>query len=72
MSQFSDRLMFFRKYEERFSGGHGGVTGTVMGVLFLGTLTNLLLIAGVNSFWQGTASGVVLITAVALDRTRRD
>ena len=56
----------------RFSGGHGGVTGTVMGVLFLGTLTNLLLIAGVNSFWQGTASGLVLITAVALDRTRRD
>jgi ribose transport system permease protein len=56
----------------RFSGGHGGVTGTVMGVLFLGTLANLLLIAGVNSFWQGTASGLVLITAVALDRTRRD
>jgi ribose transport system permease protein len=56
----------------RFSGGHGGVTGTVMGVLFLGILTNLLLIAGVNSFWQGTASGLVLIAAVALDRTRRD
>ena len=56
----------------RFSGGHGGVTGTVMGVLFLGVLTNLLLIAGVNSFWQGTASGIVLIAAVALDRTRRD
>lgn len=43
-----------------------------MGVLFLGILTNLLLIAGVNSFWQGTASGLVLITAVALERTRRD
>jgi len=56
----------------RFSGGHGGVTGTVMGVLFLAILTNLLLIAGVNSFWQGTASGIVLIAAVALDRTRRD
>ena len=26
MSQFVDRLMFFRKYEERFSGGHGVVT----------------------------------------------
>lgn len=56
----------------RFSGGHGGVTGTLMGVLFLGVLINLLLIAGVNSFWQGTASGLVLIAAVALDRTRRD
>ena len=26
MSQFVDRLMFFKKYEERFSGGHGVVT----------------------------------------------
>ena len=26
MSQFIDRLMFFRKYEERFAGGHGVVT----------------------------------------------
>ena len=26
MSQFIDRLMFFKKYEERFSGGHGVVT----------------------------------------------
>jgi ribose transport system permease protein len=56
----------------RFSGGHGGVTGTLMGVLFLAVLTNLLLIGGVNSFWQGTASGLVLIAAVAVDRTRRD
>jgi len=56
----------------RFSGGHGGVTGTLLGVLFLGVLINLLLIAGVNSFWQGTASGLVLIAAVAIDRGRRD
>ena len=26
MSQFIDRLMFFRKYEEKFAGGHGVVT----------------------------------------------
>jgi ribose transport system permease protein len=56
----------------RFSGGYGGVTGTVVGVLFLGLLLNLLLIAGVPSFWQGTVSGLVLIAAVAADRSRRD
>ena len=54
----------------RFSGGEGGVTGTVVGVLFLAILSNLLLLVGVNSFWIGTATGFVLIGAVALDRSR--
>src|SRR5262245_64852523 len=35
-----------------FLGGVGGVTGTVVGVLFIGTLQNGLSIAGVQSFWQ--------------------
>lgn len=56
----------------RFSGGHGGATHTLLGVLFLGTLNSVLVIAGVSSFWQGTASGLVLIAAVAIDRTRED
>jgi ribose/xylose/arabinose/galactoside ABC-type transport system permease subunit len=56
----------------RFSGGHGGVGGTLLGIVFLQCLSNLLLIAGVDSFWLGTASGVVLVIAVAIDRTRKD
>lgn len=56
----------------RFSGGYGSITRTLFGVLFLGVLNDLLSIAGVSSFWQGTASGLVLIIAVAIDRTRRD
>jgi ribose/xylose/arabinose/galactoside ABC-type transport system permease subunit len=56
----------------RFSGGYGGVTRTLLGVLFLGVLNNILFIGGVSSFWQGTASGLVLIAAVAIDRSRRD
>jgi ribose/xylose/arabinose/galactoside ABC-type transport system permease subunit len=56
----------------RFSGGFGSATRTVFGVLFLGVLNSLLFAAGVSSFWQGTASGLVLIAAVALDRTRKD
>ena len=56
----------------RFSGGSGSVTRTLTGVLFLGVLNNLLFIAGVSSFWQGTASGVALIAAVAVDRSRQD
>lgn len=56
----------------RFSGGHGGVGSTLLGVLFIATLNNALAIAGVDSFWQGTAAGVVLIAAVAIDRTREE
>jgi ribose transport system permease protein len=56
----------------RLSGGYGGVTGTVVGVLFLSVLTSVLLSAGVSSFWLGTVSGTVLILAVALDRSRRE
>ncbi len=56
----------------RFSGGFGSATRTLFGVLFLGVLNSLLFAAGVSSFWQGTASGLVLILAVALDRTRKD
>jgi ribose transport system permease protein len=55
-----------------FSGGYGGITRTLSGVLFLQVLLNLLTIAGINSFWQGAASGLVLIAAVAIDRSRRD
>ncbi|MEV7605990.1 ABC transporter permease [Paenarthrobacter sp. NPDC089322] len=56
----------------RFSGGFGSATRTLFGVLFLGVLNSILYAAGVSSFWQGTASGLVLIAAVALDRTRKD
>ncbi len=56
----------------RLSGGWGGAGGTLIGVLFLGTLTNVLVLTGASSYWQGTMSGLVLVVAVALDRTRRD
>ncbi len=56
----------------RFSGGNGNATRTLFGVLFLGILNNLLFIAGVSSFWQGTASGAALIAAVAVDRSRKE
>ena len=41
-----------------FLGGVGGVSGTAVGVLFIGTLQNGLAIAGVQSFWQQVVTGV--------------
>ena len=50
-----------------FLGGVGGVTGTAVGVLFIGTLQNGLSISGVSSFWQQVVTGVILILAISID-----
>lgn len=55
-----------------FTGGVGGVTGTAVGVLFIGTLQNGLAIAGVSSFWQQVVTGVILIAAVGIDRLQQN
>ncbi len=55
-----------------FIGGVGGVTGTAVGVLFIGTLQNGLAIAGVSSFWQQVVTGAILIAAVAIDRLQQN
>ena len=54
-----------------YTGGEGGVLGTLIGVLFLGVVQNGLTLSGVSSFWHGTVSGVILIAAVGLG-VRRD
>lgn len=53
-----------------FSGGEGGVFGTMIGVLFLGIIQNGLTLSGVSSFWQGMVSGGILIFAVWLGGVR--
>ena len=54
-----------------FLGGVGGVSGTAVGVLFIGTLQNGLAIAGVPSFWQQVVTGAILIVAIAIDRVQQ-
>ena len=55
-----------------FVGGVGGVTGTAVGVLFIGTLQNGLAIRGVSSFWQQVVTGAILIFAVGIDRLQQN
>jgi ribose transport system permease protein len=54
-----------------YTGGEGGVLGTLVGVVFLGVVQNGLTLSDVSTFWQGTVSGVILIGAVGLDVLRR-
>ncbi|HZE05060.1 MAG TPA: ABC transporter permease, partial [Solirubrobacteraceae bacterium] len=49
-------------------GGTGGLTGTVAGVLVIGVLGNGVDLLGINAYWQGIVTGLVLVAAVALDR----
>lgn len=53
------------------SGGLGGVPGTVVGVLILGSLSNGMSLNFVPTFYQSIATGVVLLFAVALSQIRR-
>lgn len=51
-------------------GGVGGVPGTVMGVLILGSLSNGMAIMAVPSFYRTIATGAVLLIAVAISQYR--
>jgi ribose transport system permease protein len=52
-------------------GGEGGVGGTMIGVLIIGTLANGLNILGVAEFWQRVVNGLIIVLVVALDQWRR-
>ncbi len=53
-------------------GGSGGLFGSLLGVVFLGALSNGLTLSGISAFWQGVVTGIVLIVAVLFDRFRPD
>jgi fructose transport system permease protein len=49
-------------------GGRGLVLGTLVGALIVGVFRNGLQLAGVDVVWQGTAIGLLVLAAVALDQ----
>jgi len=52
------------------TGGVGGVPGTVLGVLLLGTVADGLALSQVSSFYQTIATGLILLLAVSFARLR--
>ena len=52
------------------SGGVGGIPGTVVGVLLLGTIANGMALMQVPSFYQQIATGAILLVAVGFGRLR--
>jgi rhamnose transport system permease protein len=49
-------------------GGSGTVVGAALGALLLNTINDALYVLGISSFWDQAIAGLLLITAIALDR----
>lgn len=53
-----------------YSGGRGGVFGAAAGALLMTVLTDIVVVAGFDIYWQLIAQGLVLIFAVAVNGLR--
>jgi len=53
-----------------FTGGRGGVIGSAMGALLLTILVNLLVVMGMDLYWQRIVQGAVLVIAVIIQGLR--
>ena len=51
-------------------GGRGTIYGTVLGAILLSMLTNALVIAGVDYFWQLVVMGIIVLLAVTINNLR--
>lgn len=49
-------------------GGRGSIAGTVIGVLIIGVINNGLDLLNVTSYYQQIIKGIIIISAVLLDR----
>jgi ribose/xylose/arabinose/galactoside ABC-type transport system permease subunit len=53
------------------SGGIGSITGTLIGALLIGVISNSLDLLNVSSYYQQVIMGAIIIGAVALDKISR-
>jgi ribose transport system permease protein len=49
----------------RLSGGQGGVTGAMMGVVILGVIRNIISFANVPTWWQTLVDALIILLALA-------
>jgi len=53
------------------SGGVGTMTGTIVGVLIMGTVQNAMNLLNINPFYQYIARGIILLSAVLFDEFKQ-
>jgi ribose transport system permease protein len=55
------------------AGGRGRIFGVVIGALFLQVISNMMVLVGINTFWQWVVKGVILLAVVLIDaNSKRD
>ncbi len=55
------------------TGGRGRIAGIVIGALFLQVISNIMVLLGINTYWQWVVKGIILVVVVLIDsRSKRD
>ena len=54
-----------------FNGGMGNVSGAIIGCIILNMINNTLNQLKIDPYWQGTATGLIILLAVILDHFAR-
>lgn len=49
------------------TGGRGRVVGIVIGALFLQVISNIMVLMGINTYWQWVVKGIILVVVVLID-----
>ena len=52
-------------------GGGGSIAGTICGIIFIYVVKNGMQLLGVNTYWQNTVQGLILILAVLIGVLRK-
>jgi ribose transport system permease protein len=55
------------------TGGRGRVFGVVIAALFIQVISNMMVLQGINTYWQWVVKGLILLTVVLVDsNAKRD
>ena len=52
-------------------GGTGSAIGAMLGAIMITAIQNAVNLIGINSFWQGAVTGLVILVAVLIDRVAK-
>ncbi len=52
------------------AGGRGGIAGTIVGGIFMGVISNAIVVLAISPYWEKGITGIVILIAIAIDRIK--
>jgi ribose transport system permease protein len=52
------------------AGGRGGIIGAIVGGVFMGVISNAIVILEISPYWEQAITGLVILAAIAIDRIK--